>query len=126
MTTPTRQPHVTRHLGDIGPTPPGLGPVLHVWLQRSGALSALPDAPVVPDRPRRPGRLRWDACPRLPGQPPACSVSNGQLAVRRLTRTFVLVMIVRDMASTNLTREMFLASNEVKRLRASSVHAAER
>jgi hypothetical protein len=35
----------------------------------------------------------------------------------RLTRAFVLVRIVRDIASTNLTRDMFLASNELKRFK---------
>jgi hypothetical protein len=35
-----------------------LRPVVQTWLRRSGALSALPDAPVVPDRPRRRARRR--------------------------------------------------------------------
>jgi hypothetical protein len=43
----------------------------------------------------------------------------------RLTRAFVLVKIVRDIASTNLTREMLLASNELSASNASSVRAAQ-
>jgi hypothetical protein len=35
-----------------------LRPVVQAWLRRSGARSALPDAPVVPDRPRRRRRAR--------------------------------------------------------------------
>ena len=51
-----------------------LRPVVDVWLRESGALSALPDAPVVPDEPRRRWRLRprrryGAASPRRP-QPP--------------------------------------------------------
>jgi len=35
-----------------------LRPFLNQWAQQSGALSALPGAPVVPDRPRR-GPWAW-------------------------------------------------------------------
>ena len=45
-----------RHLADD--IDPVLRPILTTWLIRSGALSALPDAPVVPDEPRRRLRLR--------------------------------------------------------------------
>ncbi len=47
------------------------------WQARAGVLSALPDAPVVPDRPprERPTWRRWRPAPRLrtvaPCPPPA-------------------------------------------------------
>ena len=45
-----------RHLADD--IDPVLRPIVNTWLIRSGALSALPDAPVVPDEPRRRPWLR--------------------------------------------------------------------
>lgn len=55
-----------------------LRPAVHTWLIRSGALSALPDAPVVPDEPRRRLRIRRPrlatpaAAPRRPDLAAAC------------------------------------------------------
>jgi hypothetical protein len=45
---------------DMPPTPEPLQLLLRTWLQQTGAVSALPAAPVVPDRPAR-GTLarRW-------------------------------------------------------------------
>ena len=47
----------------MSPLRPPLHPMVlqtffYDWLERSGALSALPDAPVIPDVPRRTARAR--------------------------------------------------------------------
>jgi hypothetical protein len=58
------------HLADT--IDPVLRPILDDWLIRSGALSALPGAPVVPDEPRRRLRLRLRR-PRLALAAPAAA-----------------------------------------------------
>jgi hypothetical protein len=50
----------SRDFSDMPPTPEPLQPLLHDWLRQSGAISALPGAPVAAHRPtRRTLALRW-------------------------------------------------------------------
>ncbi|MFL4908202.1 hypothetical protein ACJ6WF_34590 [Streptomyces sp. MMS24-I2-30] len=47
------------------PAHPLFRPVFEDWYAKAGALSALPDAPVVPDDSRQERSLRWRLSARL-------------------------------------------------------------